>query len=147
MRIYEILPGQLYQSRTTVGLPWDDVKASLDKFGITAVYNLWNVPDPRVEHYVVDYTYASLPDGKYPDLDMYAKLAYDAILLINVGNVVLVHCHGGVNRSGLLNAIILMFMTGVDGSTAMKTILERRPGSFANKEFRVILDSLYVEAQ
>ena len=120
---------------------------SLDKFGITAVVNLWNITDPRVEHHVMSYTYSPLPDGKYPDLDVYTKLAYDAIACIDVGHVVLVHCHGGVNRSGLLNAIILMFMTGIDGSTAMKTILERRPGSFANKEFRVILDSLYVEAK
>lgn len=146
MKVYEILPGKLYQSRTTVGLSAAEVNNALSINKIDIIINLWHTADDRswnIHRYVCN----PMPDGKYPDIDEYTALAYKALDYINHGHVVLTHCHAGVNRSGLLNAIIVMMLTGVDGTAAMKLIKEKRPGALNNEHFCMLLDDLYIELE
>jgi protein-tyrosine phosphatase len=148
MKIYEIIPGLLYQSRTTIGLSRPEVYTALDQYGINVVVNLWNKRDPDVARRVSKYIYEPLPDGSNPDLDVYYKHAQYLAKLLEDGQgkyVVLTHCHAGKNRSGLLNAMIIMLLNNVSGKEAHDIILAKRPKALVNEHFCEILDELVLE--
>jgi hypothetical protein len=144
MKIYEILPGQLYQSRTTFGLPWLSTYDAVDELGITVIANLWSPKDPFMEAHVKTYLDWPMSDGKYPEFDIYVRHAQDLAWLIEKGNIVLTHCHAGRNRSGLLNAITVMILTGMTGKQAHALIVAKRPGALANQYFCELLDELEI---
>jgi protein-tyrosine phosphatase len=145
MRIYVIIPGKLYQSRTTVGLEFTDAFEALDDLDVTVVANLWSPKDKRIEQHVSKYLDWPMPDGKYPDFELYEQHAQDLARLISKGEVVLTHCHAGRNRSGLLNAITLMILTGMSGKQAKEFIQAKRPGALANQTFCDLLDELEIQ--
>jgi len=51
------------------------------------------------------------------------------------GHRVLVTCHQGWNRSGLVSAIALHSLTGRDGCTCAAQVQRRRPGALRNRAF------------
>lgn len=143
MKIYEIIPHKLYQSKKT----HDELDAldTLNKLKISVVVNLWHTVDERVAQNVKYYYHYSIPDGKTLDFMQLDELASELLAYINAGEVVLSHCYGGRNRSGLLNALIVRKYMGISGLEAKKFIMSKRPNSLVNDYFCEILDELVVE--
>lgn len=56
------------------------------------------------------------------------------------GEKILVHCAQGINRSSLINGLILN-MYGWPGKEAVEIITEARPGALTNPVFRLYLES------
>jgi hypothetical protein len=52
---------------------------------------------------------------------------------------VLTTCMAGLNRSGLVNAIALHFLTGDDGRTCMRRVRLKRLGALSNDRFQEVL--------
>jgi protein-tyrosine phosphatase len=145
MKIYEIIPGKLYQSKKTNDEDRDDKIASINSFGITIIVNMWHTTDMDLVPEVDEYIKFPMSDGKTIDLEAYDKMARTLVHMIRDGHCVLVHCYGGRNRSGLLNAIIVMYLKRLNGKQAHAYILSKRPNSLVNKEFCKMLDSLEIE--
>jgi protein-tyrosine phosphatase len=51
------------------------------------------------------------------------------------GRRVLVTCHMGINRSGLVSALTLLRLTPMSGEDAVRTVQSRRPGALSNPYF------------
>lgn len=58
------------------------------------------------------------------------------------GKKVLTTCMAGLNRSGLVNAIALHFLTGDDGLTCMNKIHSKRLGTLSNRQFQLVLSRI-----
>jgi protein-tyrosine phosphatase len=52
---------------------------------------------------------------------------------------VLTTCMAGLNRSGLVNALALHFLTGEDGRTCMRRVRLKRLGALGNVKFQQVL--------
>jgi hypothetical protein len=52
---------------------------------------------------------------------------------------VLTTCMAGLNRSGLVNALALHFLTGEDGRTCMRRVRLKRLGALGNAKFQQVL--------
>lgn len=144
MRIHEIHPGLLYQSGTTLKLSDERLKAVLDEKRIMCVVNLWHRPDPRVQALGRAYLHDPLPDGKLPParVAQVEALAAKVVAQLSMGRGVLVHCHAGRNRSGLVNALVLRSLTGRSGLYCMQCVQMARPRALANPHFAAYLESL-----
>jgi protein-tyrosine phosphatase len=70
--------------------------------------------------------------------EMSAKVAQ----LVREGKKVVVTCHAGVNRSGLVTALAVMELTDCSGKEAITTIRKARPFALTNPAFRSYLGSL-----
>jgi len=57
-------------------------------------------------------------------------------LRIESGQKVLITCMAGVNRSGLLSAVTLHYVTGLTGEACIKQVKSRRRGALFNKTFQ-----------
>lgn len=68
-----------------------------------------------------------------------SQLAIEAYL---TGGKVLVTCLAGINRSGLVTALVLHGLTGMSGSDAVKLIRRRRPIALLNRSYLQALRSL-----
>lgn len=55
------------------------------------------------------------------------------------GARVLVTCHMGLNRSGLVSALALHYLTGMAGSACARVVRHRRPGALRNPSFSEVL--------
>lgn len=60
---------------------------------------------------------------------------------LSLGSRVLVTCHAGHNRSGLVAGLAMCAM-GKDGADAVRTIRENRPGALYNSHFVKLLEDL-----
>jgi hypothetical protein len=58
------------------------------------------------------------------------------------GAKVLVVCHMGINRSGLVSALILRNITGCSGAQAVAAVKRKRPGALSNRAFVKFLERL-----
>lgn len=144
LRLYPILPG-LYQSAKTHDLSLLEKQELVKQYKINIVVNLWHTADAELmslltkgKHWEVDcgYIHRYMGDGK--DMSGIAELERIADILtprIAAGAVVLSHCYGGRNRSGLLNAMIVMRRLQCDGNIAYEYIRQRRPNSLVNETF------------
>lgn len=126
----------LLQSERTHTLDGDGVQNVIMGARITHVVNLWHTADIRVSSFT-SYNHVSLPDGKLrPELiDAFEKAAEWTANAINGHGRVLVHCWGGKNRSGLVNGLALMRLTGMTGQSAYETVRAARRGSLFNEDF------------
>ncbi|MGH8900796.1 MAG: protein-tyrosine phosphatase family protein [Egibacteraceae bacterium] len=73
-------------------------------------------------------------DGPVPDHGLLVALADLIADLRRAGKRVLIHCAGGMNRSGLLVAAALI-RNGMGAAEAIKLIRDRRPGALNNQQF------------
>jgi protein-tyrosine phosphatase len=140
MKIYEIIPGKLYQSKKTHDEP--DKLASIKALGINVIVNLWHSSDEDLVDEVDKYFNFPMKDGKEVDLEYCETVASIIVKRIKKGYVVLVHCYGGRNRSGLINAFVIRQLRNLTGKEARKFIISKRPNSLVNKQFSKVLDSL-----
>ncbi|MHB8732958.1 MAG: protein-tyrosine phosphatase family protein [bacterium] len=142
MEIFEILDGRLYQS----GAPkeaaeWGPIRAR----GIDVVVDLVGTLDPGVptEPNSILYIFWPIEDvDVLPALGILNTLVDTVVRLIRLGHTVLVHCHMGKNRSGLLNALVAMQILGISGAAAVELVRRRRPDALGNAVFTAYLRSL-----
>lgn len=137
VRLYPIMSSLLYQRGAFAHL--GDKVESLRHHGIEVVVSCWH-PDPELEG-IVEYVHAPFPDGRLtPDRVLpTARLVADRI---QDGRPVLTHCHGGRNRSALINALAIRYVTGCTGPEAMARVRRARPGALANEHFTRYLQDL-----
>lgn len=75
----------------------------------------------------------------YEDRVEVSDVARDVTRLVESGKRILVACHLGLNRSGLVNATVLMNRYGLSGAQAIREVQDRRPGALQNPFFRAAL--------
>jgi protein-tyrosine phosphatase len=134
-KLFQISPS-IYQSERTHTLSDEQVEKVIMAAGITHIVNLWHTPDTRLQAFT-SYLHVSLPDGKLrPEL---IKEFENASLMVELAVMrhgkVLVHCWGGKNRSGLVNGLALMRLTGMTGNSAYEQVRAARRGSLFNEDF------------
>ncbi len=83
-------------------------------------------------------------DGEIPALprlrDLAAEVARDLRAADGYGpDRLLVMCHHGMNRSGLVTGLVLREL-GLSGDEAVSRIVRARPGSLSNHAFRTIVE-------
>jgi protein-tyrosine phosphatase len=70
-----------------------------------------------------------IPDGTAPtDLVATARLVARILERLTDGRTVVVHCHGGIGRSGTIVALCLV-SAGVEPGRALEIVREARPGA------------------
>ena len=142
MEIYEILDGRLYQS----GAPEDAAERdSIHARGIDVVVDLFGTLDPGVPTAPNSILYVFWPiedHAALPDMGILNTLVDTLVRLIGLGHKVLVHCHRGKSRSGLVNALVAMKILGIDGSSAVDLVRRRRPEALGNHVFAAYLQAL-----
>lgn len=88
------------------------------------------------------YTYFHFLDVPWlPDRKRLKAVAGLGFKLWRAGERVLVHCAQGMNRSSLVNGMILN-LHGLPGKEAVEVITTARPGALTNLVFRVYLETL-----
>jgi protein-tyrosine phosphatase len=73
--------------------------------------------------------------GDHPEeVEQLVETARDIALLVHNGNKVLIFCHMGMNRSGLMTALTLMHL-GMTARQALATIRQRHGCTLSNRSF------------
>lgn len=70
------------------------------------------------------------------------QAALKAADYVRRGAKVLVTCHAGLNRSGLVNVLTLCYATGCSGATAVEQVQRKREGALFNDAFVRVLRSI-----
>jgi protein-tyrosine phosphatase len=131
--IVEILPGQLWQAD---GDP--NIFAKLLDRGIAPamLIDLQELPARGIPlDGSVLYTHWPIDDGVVPDLDMLAAVEAAACSYIRAGGRVVTMCAMGRNRSGLLSALIVAAVHGINGEDAIAHVRASVPEALGSDEF------------
>lgn len=142
MKLFPIVPDLLYQSRRPISKRGPEYKYRvLLKHNVTTVVTLCRDWDSDLAQWDQQgrgtYIYAPISDSNIP-VHAYHKLellADNLAIKCQNGLGVLCHCRGGVNRSGLLNALIVMRLLHVPGREAVSIVRRGRPGALRNMHF------------
>lgn len=134
-----LLEGRLFQC----GLP--DLFATLRRAEPDLVVSLAWVPHRRrpmgpgdAEH--VEFLIA---DGPLPDdMGRLREVVGRVVETVTSGGRAVVHCAAGANRSGLVCALAVRRVLGVDGETAVERVRSARPRALSNRTFREYVASL-----
>ncbi|MDE2095676.1 MAG: dual specificity protein phosphatase family protein [Patescibacteria group bacterium] len=135
--IWEILPGKLYQG----GLLAATARELLNEFSLVVNCTLAaEVIRPGVV--CLHFPFLDM-ESQFPNENHLRVVAAFAAKAIMRGERVLVHCAEGMNRSGLVNAMILVHL-GIcaTGGAAVDYIRNIRPGTLSNKTFEIYLRGL-----
>lgn len=142
MKLHRIVPG-LWQRGDTAALDRELKIGHLRARGIDMVINMWLGRDADIaDSRTITYVHLPIPDGALPAMAPLEMLAQRAADHIRAGGGVMVQCHAGRNRSGLMSALIVRALNGVDGHTAMETVRAGRPNALANPHFEAYLEAL-----
>jgi protein-tyrosine phosphatase len=82
-----------------------------------------------------------IDDGQIPDTGKLGLIVDLVTAAIGSSKVALVHGAAGINRSGLINALVVRKYRTVSGREALDTVREACPGAVSNADF-----ARYVEA-
>lgn len=141
MKVNAIIPGALFVRGRSDHLPAADKAATLDALGIGTVANLWSREDPDLRA-ATNYIHHPMADGRL-DPETVAGLEILAARLtgiIRAGDSVLVQCHAGRNRSGLLAALVARRVLGLSGKEALEYVRNARPDAVDNEWFEAYLE-------
>ena len=131
MEIVEVYPN-LFQS-SAIRFPWDEKK--IRELGINVVIDLAGGFDPHMK-FLDQYLYWPFEDKEeLPDLNSLKTVAKFGKANLLCNKRVLTHCTAGYNRSGLVNAMILMIYLGFRGPRAIESVRQARPGALYNQTF------------
>lgn len=142
MKMYEILPGLLYQRGHIEKRSPSDVAETLRERNISIVVNLHrrqnrNLP-PNVMH--IQWPIA---DNKIPDVATLKGLVRFLVDFLRWGDgAILVHCNAGRNRSSLVTAMVMAQYFGFSGKKCIELVRERRPNALANPHFVEFLERI-----
>lgn len=139
MRLYPVISSLLYQRGAFAHLP--DKVESLRHYGIEVVVCLWRRDDPDLRG-VVEYLHWPMSDGKNPQPERADGIARVIVSGLRSARPTLVHCQGGRNRAGLVNALVLREYLGITGAEAAARVRRARPGALANEHFYAYLQGL-----
>jgi protein-tyrosine phosphatase len=143
--VWEILPGQLFQSAKLHGRPRQSKWDGIGHYRLTRLYALApTTADPDLAEWPDLYTHTPIPDGLLPEVGAMSLLRISTELAahIRAGGTVLTMCNAGRNRSGLLSALIVRELSGIPGSAAMEVVRCHRPRAIANPNFERFLEGL-----
>ena len=132
--IWTVLPGQLYMSGTWRHWPADRAAERLRQLAPLRVINLGQRTQPHLENSTAAYEYWVVPDSRlrvHPDIPRVAQVAASAI---RGGERVLIMCHGGRNRSGLVVALTLCELRDCTGAAALAAVRRARGRTALNNQ-------------
>jgi hypothetical protein len=121
----------------------------LSKAGFTGLVLCAQEHQPSADSFPgVDVLYAPFDDrGLEPrpeELGVALGASRQVANAVRDGGKVLVTCWEGLNRSGLVTALALMRLTGVNGQSAVFKVQQARPGALRNPYFAEYLKSRQV---
>ena len=136
-------PGKKDTSLT--GARWDrDLEIDLSRFqdwGASLVitlmerheFDLLGVPDlpDRIKDHGMDWAHLPIPDQGIPGAAFHhewPQVQADAFARLTGGGRVIVHCRGGLGRTGLVTALMLI-ETGLEPLAAIRAVRQVRPGA------------------
>lgn len=128
--MWEILPGQLYQSGNWMALSPEQKEIRLRLRGVTMIVNAWKV-DPDLQA-MRRYAHVPFPDGAADPPGDVLRVAQEAAAEIDRGGVVLTMCYRGRNRSALLSTMVVALVRGVSGAEAVTLVRRQRPNAMSN---------------
>lgn len=136
----EIIPG-LYQSGMF------DFWPHLAARGIRIVANMETALDPdcsmRHESDGIIYLHYPFEDGPLPrDIARLNWFADGLATAVECGWPVLSHCGAGLNRSGLVSALIVRRVLNITGAKAVRVVRAARPWALSNQNFAAYLETL-----
>ena len=142
MEIFEIVKDKLYQSGAPEDVgEWQPVQA----LKIDVVLDLFGTLDPGVPTAPNSILYIFWPiedHPQLPDVQVMTILVDTIVRLIGAGHKVLVHCHKGKSRSGMINALVAMQLLGISGADAVDLVRRQRPGALGNQAFATYVQGL-----
>jgi protein-tyrosine phosphatase len=137
----EIIPG-LYQSGMF------DFWPHLAQRGIRIVANMEMALDPdcaiRHEADGIIYLHYPMEDGPLPDIERLHWFAGGLATAVDKGWPVLSHCGAGLDRSGLVSALIVRRVLHITGEKAVRVVRANRPYALCNTNFSSWLETLDV---
>lgn len=127
--------GELYQGQPPED--WDEAWRELD-----VIVTLISYPKVRVPPFKLHIQWP-IADWEMPeDLAALWSLVRLIANLVDAGRKVLVHCGAGLNRSGLVCALVCRELLRCSGSQAAHYLQAQRPGSLSNPYFSRFLNQL-----
>lgn len=95
--------------------------------------------EPASEYPGLTVVRAPMWDGDEVPTVIAHKAARAAARAIRAGRRVLIVCNQGRNRSGLVTALALWYLTGAPGAACMQAVQARRPNALTNPTFALYL--------
>lgn len=143
-KVTPIIEGKLYQRGQFDQFDLDTKRRLFEKHGIDVVVSMFGDYDHDCFELLTMYYHKPIPDGKSaaPYYDQLLDIAAEAADWIEDGYGVLSHCHGGRNRAGLMNALIVRELEDITGKEAMEYVMKVRPNAIATVPFQEFLLSL-----
>ncbi len=142
MKLHTIIPGFLYQRGD---FPTVDEATFRNTFGplrIVAVVGVGGKPNPLAQRaFDWAYLWEPFPDSHNFSSDKVMDLAVRAYNIAQARRgAILVHCHAGRNRSGLISALLVVMMTQLTGREAIEVVRKGRKNALANPHFEQFLN-------
>ena len=140
--MWEVIPGRLWQSGT---LEDPDTAERARRLGIEYVVNLCDDPPfafGREGERPFTELFWNIEDGPLPDFVDLDEVVSRVCTAVSAGKRVLVHCYAGLNRSGLVNAMVVHRLTGRSGPQLIGFMRRKRPGCLTNPRFRAYVERL-----
>jgi protein-tyrosine phosphatase len=145
MKVHTIIPG-LYTRGEFRKVQRGKKVTALNMLGVKVVVACYGDYDTDFKHPEVDgmirYWHIPFADGKLIPTQLLARPVEDAAAALRRKEGVLVHCHAGRNRAGLVAALIVREMYGVTGVEALRLVRDARPNAVANPAFEAYLEGL-----
>jgi protein-tyrosine phosphatase len=110
---------------------------------IDTILNLSQYDDPdEIQRYAPEYLHWGFDDEGLPDLEQLWRTVTWVCGAIRAGRHVLVHCDAGLNRSGLVCALVIRVLQGFGGAHAVEFIRAcRDPYALCNDAFVAYIES------
>ena len=110
--------------------------------GVTGLVSLTRRRDPDLERTVDHFLWCPVSDGlKLPDSEA-RRAAWVVVGWLRARVTVYVHCIAGINRSGLVTALVLREVLGLTGQQALDFVRSCRPGEVRNPVFENYLKEI-----
>lgn len=130
--MWEILPGQLYQSGNWTDFTVGEKFRRVELRNLTMVINAWKVDPDLKEMFGEGYVHVPFPDGQAALPAEVRQAAELGAAEIKRGGTVLTMCYRGRNRSALLSALIVCEVSNLTGEEAVTLVRLRRPNAMSN---------------
>jgi protein-tyrosine phosphatase len=105
----------------------------------------WQPPKgvfPKVEVIYAPNSDDPLRAPTYNELQRAVQAAREIAAAVSKGKKVLNTCMAGLNRSGLVSALAIHFLTGEDGLTCMTKVRRKRDRALCNPQFQKVLSQV-----
>ena len=130
-----ILPELLYQRGTMVEKPRYEKAELITRLQLGFAVNLYTHDENLSELLSGGYIHHPIADGANVDYAAMEEVAKRAAEAAKYAGAILTICHAGRNRSGLMSAMIVRHLRGVNGAEAIRIVRDGRPRALANPAF------------